>query len=1074
MTPEWKGEVPTLDLLNRMVTQVLPLGLRSGPVEPFFQRDIYFDSADWTLRRRGVSCRFRIRVDDRRILTLRTIGRWEGSVPILLPQTFEADVPDLEGEQALAGTSDPARRLRSLIEPALLRPRIQFETERRVRHTRPGWFSRGRYEVLYDVVTVRTHELAQTFQELKLREVARGRPGLDRVARAFQEQYGLRPLLVGKVDRAAKLLRDLESGALAQVARGGREVALVAVEEGSVAMLAESTSLTLPVRGGKGEETCREILRTVFGSADGQVRFLGTAPGGLAGTRPVLEVWLARRVSGDRGPGVAGRIQWLPFDELLAAAGSPGLRDPRTLAALTVAARSDVLAEWTRPSEPARATAPRPAAERRVRLSDYALRLPIPDVDSQGPEHFLNGDLSLLEFNARVLELAEDASVPLLARLRFLSILSANLDEFFMVRVGTLKRAAARGGGPVEGGAGGLAADEELHAIAIRVRVLLERQARCFTDVCLPALAAHGVRILRWSDLAAVQQEVLRRYFREEIFPFITPQAMTRAPGHPFPLIPNLRLSLAVVVRDAPGGPMHFAYLKVPETLPRFVQLTDQSGFVPVEDVIRANLSQVYPGRFIEDAYAFRVTRGADLELDEHHAVSLLQVVEEETKRRPYGAAVRVEIAAEMPEAVRELLLRELQFEEAAASSPPGAEDLYAAGSFLDLGAVRELARLPLPDLDYPPHRGGVPIEEGRSVFATLAERDVLVHHPYDAFEATVQRLVVDAADDPDVVAIKLTLYRAGGRSAIVDALLRAAGRGKEVFVFVELKARFDEERNIEWAKKLEHGGIRVVYGLVDLKTHAKTALIVRREQDGIRRYVHIGTGNYNAATAAVYTDVGLLSADPDLGADLNDLFNELSGSSQPPQTTFRRILVSPTYLANRLVELIDREAAHARAGGGGGARIRAKLNGLADPEIITALYRASQAGVDVDLIVRGVCTLRPGVVGLSERIRVVSVLGRFLEHARIYHFANGDAAEYYIGSADWRARNLRHRVEVVAPVRDAACRSRLDAILEAELADPTAWDLDPDGAYHRRTPAPGGDPRSSQERLLDLASATA
>ena len=590
--------------------------------------------------------------------------------------------------------------------------------------------------------------------------------------------------------------------------------------------------------------------------------------------------------------------------------------------------------------------------------------------------------------------------------------------------------------------------------------------------MCLPALAAHGVRILHWSELAAAQQALLRRYFTEEIFPFITPQAMTRAPGHPFPLIANLRLSLAVVVRDAPGGPMHFAYLKVPETVSRFVKLADESGFVAVEDVIRAQLGLVYPGRFVEEAYAFRVTRGADLELDERHAVSLLQVIEEETKRRPYGAAVRVEIAGEMPEAVRELLLRELQFEEAAASSPPGAGDLYAVDGLLDLGALRELARLPLPELDYPPHHGRAPLEEGRSIFAILAERDVLVHHPYDAFEATVQRLVVEAADDPDVVAIKMTLYRAGGRSEIVDALLRAAGRGSEVFVFVELKARFDEERNIEWAKKLEQGGIRVVYGLVELKTHAKTALIVRRERDGIRRYVHIGTGNYNAATAALYTDVGLLSADPELGADLHDLFNELSGSSRPPQTAFRQILVAPTYLAKRLVELIDREAAHARAGRD--ARIRAKLNGLADPEIITALYRASQAGVDVDLIVRGVCTLRPGVVGLSERIRVVSVLGRFLEHARIYCFGNGDAAEYYIGSADWRARNLRHRVEVVAPVRDAACRSRLDAILEAELADPTAWDLDPDGSYHRRMPVPGGDPRSSQERLLDLASATA
>jgi len=1067
MTPEWKAEVPTLDLLNRMVTDPLPLGLSAGPVEPFFQRDIYFDSADWTLRRRGVSCRFRIRVDDRRILTLRTIGRWEGGVPLVLPQTFEADVPELEGAQALAGTSDPARRLRSLIDPALLLPRIQFETERRVRRSKARWFSRGRYDVVYDVVTVRSQQMAVAFEELKLQERARGRPGLDRLSRAFQERYGLRPSLVGKVDRAAKLLRDLESGALAQVARGGHEVAVVAVEGGSVAMLTESSSLTLPVRGGTGEEACREILRAFFGSADGLVRFLGMAPGGLAGTRPVLEVWLARRVAGGGAAAASGRVQWLPLEDLLAAAGSPILRDPRTLAALTVAARSDVLADWTRPSEVVPA-APRQVAERRVRLSEYALRPPMADVDRPEADHFLNGDLSLLEFNARVLELAEDTSVPLLARIRFLSILSANLDEFFMVRVGALKRAEAKGSRDT--GTGGLAADEQLSAIGIRVRALLERQARCFTHVCLPALAAHGVRMRRWADLTAPQQESLRRYFTDEAFPLITPQAMTRAPGHPFPVIPTLRLSLAVVVRDSPGGPMHFAYLKVPEPLPRFVKLADGSGFVPVEDVIRANLSQVYPGRLVEEAYAFRVTRGADLELDEHHAVSLLQVIEEETKRRPYGAAVRVEIADEMPEAVRELLLRELQFEEATASIPPGAGDLYAARGLLDLGGLRELTRLPLPELDYPPHRGGVPIEEGRSIFAILAERDILVHHPYDAFEATVQRLVAEAADDPDVVAIKLTLYRAGGRSDIVDALVRAAGRGKEVFVFVELKARFDEERNIEWAKKLEQAGIRVVYGLVELKTHAKTALIVRRERDGIRRYVHIGTGNYNAATAAVYTDVGLLSADAALGADLHDLFNELSGSSRPPQTAFRRILVSPTYLATRLVELIEREATHARAGRD--ARIRVKLNGLTDPEIITALYRASQAGVDVALVVRGVCTLRPGVVGLSERIRVVSVLGRFLEHARIYHFANDTDAEYYIGSADWRVRNLRQRVEVVTPVRDAAARARLDAILTAELDDPTAWDLDADGTYHRRAPEPGADRRSSQERMLDLAGA--
>ncbi len=1069
MTPEWRGDVPTLELLNRMVTEPLPLDLRSGPVTLFFQRDVYFDSADWTLRRRGVTCRFRIRVDDRRILTLRTIGRWEGAVPLVLPQAFEAEVLELEGEQALAGTSDPARRLRALIEPGLLVPRIQFETERRLRHTRPGWFSRARYEVVYDVVTVRSRRLARTFQELKLRRLAPGRPRLERVASAFEELYGLRPLLVGKADRAERLLRDLESAALASAAQGGgREVAVIVLEEGCVALLMDEGSLRLPARGGRGETACRDLLRAHFGSADGQVRLLGTAA--ASGARPMLEVWLARRGAAAREPAGGAPLHWLPFSELLAHAGAPAVRDPRTLAALTVATRSEALAEWTR-SAPLRTGTPAepPPETRRMRLSDVMLRAPVDQSGRPpGAELFLSSDLSLIEFNNRVLALAEDPAVPLLARIRFLSILSANLDEFFMVRVAALKRTVA--GGVAAPGEDGVSADEQLDAIAIRMRALLERQGRCFRESCLPALAARGVRILRWTDLTEPQREGLRRYFAERIFPIVTPQALTRAPGHPFPVIPNLRLSLAVVVRDPDAGAVHFAYLKVPDSVPRFVATADDAGLVPVEDVIRENLSRLYPGRRVETVSAFRVTRGSDLELDEHHAASLLQVIEEEAKRRPYGAVVRVEVEREMPQAVRELLLRELLFEDATPVGSLGSGDLYEAEGLLDLGALREIAHLPKPELDYPPHHGRRPIAPQQSVFTVLAERDVLVHHPYDSFEATVERFFVEAADDPDVVAIRLTLYRAGGRSGIVDALLRAAGLGKEVFVFVELKARFDEERNIEWARRLERGGIRVVYGLVELKTHAKTALIVRREGNGIRRYVHIGTGNYNAVTAGLYTDLGLLSADETLAADVHDLFNELSGSSRPPQTAFRRILVAPTHLLGRLLALIEREAAHARAGESG--RIRAKLNGLADPEIIEALYRASQAGVAIDLSVRGVCTLRPGVVGLSERIRVVSILGRFLEHARIYHFANAGAPEYYIGSADWRPRNLRRRVEVVAPVRDPVCRSRLDAILESELADGTAWELLSDGSYRQRTPSPEADRRGSQERLLSVADA--
>ncbi|MGE5744896.1 MAG: polyphosphate kinase 1, partial [Gemmatimonadota bacterium] len=967
--------------------------------------------------------------------TVRSLGRTEDAAMVVIPQTFEAEVEELTGEQAVAGDSEPARRLRALIDPSRLVPRLEFETDRRLRRSRPGWIARARFEFLYDVVTVRSQDLSQTLQEVTLRRVAAGRPAFEAVVNAVRDTYGLRPLLVGKFERAEKLLQQLEAETVARSTRGQREIVLIALEESTIALRYDRGTLSLPAAGGSGEEGVRHLLRDTFGSGDGQLRFLGLAP--TVGDRAPLEVWLSRRVSAHGAAG--GACRWLPLAEVLARVGSPALREPRTLAALAVAARADVFPDH----------APVPAPTPRRSLVEVPEATPLADdVPEPAAEHLLNEDLSTLAFNARVLELAEDPQVPLLARVRFLSIFSANLDEFFMVRMGALARAAAAGS--TTHSDDGLTPRGQLEAIALRLHPLIERQERCWVQSCVPALAREGIRVLPWSALSDAQRVAMRRYFTDRVFATLTPQAITRAPGHPFPVLPHARVCLAVVVRDPRSGTQHFACVKTPEGLGRFVPL-EAEQFIPLEEVIRENLETLYPGRQVEAAHAFRITRNADLELPEVGAASLLQVVDEETKRRPYGAVVRIEVEQAMPQAIRDLLLRELQFDDAGEVSTLGPGDLYEATSYVDLGALRELAGLPRAELQYPPFRGRTPLPAERSMFDLLRQGDVLVHHPYDSFEATVERFFKEAADDPAVLAIKLTLYRAGGRSGIVDALLRAAAAGKDVFVFVELKARFDEERNVDWARRLEEAGIHVVYGLVKLKTHCKTALVVRREGDVVRRYVHIGTGNYNATTAALYTDLGLLSADEELGADVNDLFNELSGSSRPPESPYRRLLVAPNYLLPRFLAMIDREVQHVRAGRSG--LIRAKINGLSDRDIIVALYRAAQNGVEVALSVRGLCLLRPEVPGLSERIRVVSVLGRFLEHARVFHFANGGAPEYYIGSADWRPRNLRRRVEVVAPVRDPDSRRRLDEILTADLENPTAWELHADGTYERRRP---------------------
>jgi polyphosphate kinase len=667
-------------------------------------------------------------------------------------------------------------------------------------------------------------------------------------------------------------------------------------------------------------------------------------------------------------------------------------------------------------------------------------------------ESVINPELSWLEFNARVLALAEDSGTPLLARLRFLSIFTTNLDEFVMIKVGGLKQALAAG--VTKRSIDGRTPRELLQAMSLRVRSLLKRQYRCFADLRETELNRNGVRLRRWADLSQAQREELKQYFDDQVFPVLTPKAITNAPGHPFPHIADDRLSLAVVVRDPRSDREHLNVLNVSDALPRFVRLRDSRDFVLIEEVIREHAGALYRGRTVVGVHPFRLTRSGEVQFDEQTAANFLEVVEEEVRRRPYGAIIHVELERGMPEHVLDMLLGELRREENRDGIPLERGDVYQLDGPVDLGSLMELADLDLPELDYPPFTPASPLSREPSVFDLLDRHDVLVHHPYESFEETVQRFLSDAAADPEVSSIKLTLYRTGERSPVVDALKRAAAAGKDVTVFVEVQARFDEEINIYWAKQLERAGIHVITGLVALKTHAKVALVVRRRGERQQRYAHIGTGNYHAAAAQVYTDLGLLTADPLITADLQALFNELTGSARAPAGEFQRLLVAPSIMLRRFLELIEREAAHARAGRGG--HIRAKLNGLADTQIIEALYRASQAGVHIELSVRGICALRPGVRGLSDNISVVSVLGRFLEHARVFCFGNGGEAEYFIGSADWRSRNLRRRVEVVTPVQDPALRSRLDRLLNAELRDPSAWRLLPDGTYERDAGAAG------------------
>ena len=681
--------------------------------------------------------------------------------------------------------------------------------------------------------------------------------------------------------------------------------------------------------------------------------------------------------------------------------------------------------------------------------------------DLYDPYLYLNREISWLQFNDRVLAMAADPEVPLLERLKYLAIFSSNLDEFFMVRVSGLHDQIEAG--IVTRGSDGWTPSETLEAITKHVGPTIEHQVRVFLDEVVPAMAEAGIRIADMADLDDQGLDFLRDYFLRQVFPVLTPLAVD--PSHPFPYISNLSLSLAVTVRDPGTTRDRFARVKVPGILPRFVPLGDGSTFVPLEQVIATHLDKLFPGMDVVDAHPFRVTRDADIELAEDEADDLLIAVEQELRRQRFGTVVRLEVAATMPDHVIRLLQRELDVDDDALvtmEGPLNLGDLMGLVSALDRP---ELADDPWVGTTQPRLLGTE--EDSVNLFATLREGDLLVHHPYDAFATSVQRFIEQAASDPEVLAIKQTLYRTDGDSPIVNALIEAAESGKQVVVMVEVKARGDEASNIGWARALEQAGTHVAYGLVGLKTHSKTALVVRREHGGIRRYVHIGTGNYNAKTARLYTDLGLLSCDEDLGADLTELFNSLTGYARGAH--YRKILVAPNFLRKRVIELIERTAERHSPRRPG--RITLQMNSLVDAECIRALYQASQAGVEIDLIVRGICRLRPGVPGVSDNIRVRSIIGRFLEHSRIWNFANGRRREYYIGSADLMPRNLDLRVEVVTPVTDPDLTGRLQEIQDVMLADNTqAWELLEDGTWQRRQPAEGERRVATQRRLRELA----
>ena len=659
-------------------------------------------------------------------------------------------------------------------------------------------------------------------------------------------------------------------------------------------------------------------------------------------------------------------------------------------------------------------------------------------------EMLIDRELSWLDFNSRVLELAEDESIPLLERCRFLAIFSSNLDDFYMIRVATLKRKLDLN--VTSENTAGLTPQELMREISIKTGELIARQTTCFHDSIAPALSANKIEFVKWNDLNPTEKQLISNSFQNNIFPVLTPLAVD--PSHPFPYISGLSLNLAVVVRNPESNSEYFARVKVPSNLQRFHLASNDSKrrYIALEDILSAHINDLFPGMEIVATYPFRLTRNADLELEEEDSEDLLASMEQELLRRKFGPPVRLEVDATIDNEWLRILTDEIGIEK---------EEIFQYRGPLDLTGLNQIADLDYHDLKYPSFHSQLPQDlreldgSEEEIFNCIREREVLLHHPYESFTTSVVKFLESAAQDPHVLAIKQTLYRTSGDSPIVQALIEAAEAGKQVLAVIEIRARFDEQANVRWARKLEDAGVHVVYGLLGLKTHAKLSLVVRQEGATIKRYVHVGTGNYNPKTARLYEDFGLMSSDLVLGQDVNRLFNQLSGFA--PQTTFQRLLVAPRTIRQGLQDKFQQEIDnHAK---GKPAFIQIKLNSLLDEDFINLFYKASQAGVKIDLIVRGICALRAGIPGLSENIRVRSILGRFLEHSRIFHFANGGNDEYWIGSADLMHRNLDRRVEAMVRIEHKDHKRMMQQILDFQLSEETpCWQMQSDGRWLRVT----------------------